>query len=172
MSEHNWIENAGEQGLEFTATHAQILEALDILPETCPETLFQDVYFDEAKWLRHATRAGAVGTVGSVGSEDLEDIQFLGRIDVLSKDSYMVVNIVDGEFDPKQMFQGLPVKDWLYGVDPKATPEGETVVIIDSDTLGVGHFLESWISTEAPSQLKPKSDDGLNLEDFFGGDEG
>ena len=39
MSEHNWIEKAGEQGAEFTGTLAQIKGELGIGDDTVEETL-------------------------------------------------------------------------------------------------------------------------------------
>ena len=88
MSEHSWLENAGEAGRAFSFTHSELLTDLDISTETTRESLIQEVFYNEKKW------ASFVSTSPGFDGSTLESKVSLGNVDILDPHFYLEV-----EFD-------------------------------------------------------------------------
>lgn len=161
MSEHSWLENAGEAGRAFSFTHSELLTDLDISTETTRESLVQEVFYNEKRW------ASFVSKNPSFDDSTLESRVSLGPVDILNPDLYLEVKFDEsGNLSEGQEFQGTRISQWIPNIKPE---DGDTVIMIDSLDFGVSYYMKSWLSIEAPtSRKRPEK---LDLEDFFGGEE-
>jgi len=159
MSEHDWIENAGQEGLGFTSTHLQILEDLDISNETVREKFLQDVYYDEKMWMDNASKGGDSGY-------DFDSKVYIGTLDLLNEEEYLVVEFEGGLPSESQVFNGHRVSEWLPA-HVHFEDKNNKLILAKTEFLGTTYFYENWIMFEAPNSHK-KNDDDFNLDDFFG----
>lgn len=159
MSEHDWIENAGEAGLEFTADHATLMQDLDISEGTVRESLFQNIEYNETAWSRFISKNPGF----NAGAPDV--MVSLGTVDVLDPFKYLEVEFDEGGNLTDQEFQGLLVAEWIPNMKPQ---DNDTVILIDSDVLGVSYFMKSWLTFSEPSSISTTSLENIDLDEFFG----
>ena len=147
VSEHNWIESAGEDGLPFTGTLSSIKSELGISDETTKETLYMSLYYCSPVPLETLT------------DEENEKGMYLGDVNTLDPDQYLEVEIRDGIADPSAFFRGKTVSAQLWDMGLRDSFTSTDPLVLMHTSLMSSTYARLSEIRQVPASLREEGDD-------------